>query len=78
MALVAPFTNLGIGIGHEMYWFSQTGKLCFPVTAGVSMNAGVYSEACVIRLNSNGTLDTTFSGPPPANGNGLVRFGRCL
>ncbi len=69
----ALLTNLGIARARNVL-VQPDGKIVLSGDCRVSMNAGVYSEACVIRLNSDGTLDATFSGPPPANGNGLVRF----
>lgn len=50
------------------------GKIVVSGDCRESMAAGTYTQACVARLNPNGSLDASFTGPSGSNSNGLLRF----
>jgi uncharacterized delta-60 repeat protein len=47
------------------------GKIVLAGTCGSSGSTGVF---CLARLNSNGSLDETFDGPPLTDGNGIFEL----
>ncbi len=49
------------------------GKLVVSGDCRESLTAGTYYQACIARLNNDGSLDTSFNGPSGSS-NGLLRF----